>query len=255
MLFKGTEYIVLAIMVVLYALGGFAAPIGINRLLKSVLFLVTRPFIILTYFSYMETGGKDATLKPWFWVIWIFLDRPIQSLSWHWYIFIATRILVRTEGLITQLVFEHSLRIRLKAETSQDNAKTTLADTPALSTEQSEVTTPDNASEESANTGAQDQSRAEHTDEASQTSTVVASREASTASSQATATASSSSTAKGKGKETLQKTQMDEKKQESDGNLIGKINNLVTTDLGNITDGRDFLLLGEFRTLPEFDQP
>ncbi|PPQ97414.1 hypothetical protein CVT26_006798 [Gymnopilus dilepis] len=223
-----TEYIVLAIMVVLYALGGFAAPIGINRLL-----------------NYMETGGQDATLKPWFWVIWIFLDRPIQSLSWHWYIFIATRILVRTEGLITQLVFEHSLRIRLKAETSQDktDAKTTLADTPALSTEQSEVTTPDNASEEAANTGAQDQSRAEHTDEASQTSTVVASREASTASSQATATAPSSSTAKGKGKETLQKTQKDDKKQESDGNLIGKINNLVTTDLGNITDGRDFLLL------------
>jgi hypothetical protein len=26
-------------------------------------------------------------------------------------------------------------------------------------------------------------------------------------------------------------------------NLVGKINNLVTTDLGNITDGRDFLLV------------
>ena len=27
-------------------------------------------------------------------------------------------------------------------------------------------------------------------------------------------------------------------------NLLGRINNLVTTDLGNITDGRDFLFLG-----------
>lgn len=32
-------------------------------------------------------------------------------------------------------------------------------------------------------------------------------------------------------------------------NLIGKINNLVTTDLNNITEARDFLFLGECTTL------
>lgn len=30
----------------------------------------------------------------------------------------------------------------------------------------------------------------------------------------------------------------------SSGNLIGKINNLVTTDLSNLIDGRDFLFIG-----------
>jgi hypothetical protein len=33
-------------------------------------------------------------------------------------------------------------------------------------------------------------------------------------------------------------------KQTSADNLVGKINNLVTTDLGNLVDGRDFLFLG-----------
>ena len=36
----------------------------------------------------------------------------------------------------------------------------------------------------------------------------------------------------------------------SDGdNLVGKLNNLVTTDLSNITEGRDFLLISEFTKL------
>jgi hypothetical protein len=41
----------------------------------------------------------------------------------QWYLFIATRTLVRTEGLLTQLVFEHSLRIRLKAEASNEKTE------------------------------------------------------------------------------------------------------------------------------------
>ena len=39
----------------------------------------------------------------------------------QWYMFVVSRTVVRTEGLLTQLVFEHSLRIRLKAEVSNEN--------------------------------------------------------------------------------------------------------------------------------------
>ncbi len=62
--------------------------------------------------------------------------------------------------------------------------------------------------------------------------------------------ASTAATAKGKepakkGEEDKGKGK-DKAKEESagSGNLIGKINNLVTTDLANLIDGRDFLFIG-----------
>ncbi|KAF8876209.1 multidrug resistance-associated ABC transporter [Gymnopilus junonius] len=197
---------------------------------------------------YMETGGDDATVQLWFWIIWLFVGPMLQSLAWQWYIFIATRTLTRTEGLITQLVFEHSLRIRLKAETSEDaDAKPKDApSTPALPTPSgSSAATPDNASQKGTDADTGNRLRVENASEASQTSTAVTSREASAASSQATVTASPSSIlkGKGKGKDMPAEPKKEEKKKASDGNLVGKINNLVTTDLNNIVSGRDFLLV------------
>lgn len=86
------------------------------------------------------------------------------SLSQQWYIFINTRLLVHVEGVLTQLVFEHSLRIRMKAEPSDSTDKL--------------------------------------------------------------------SAAPGGGRPKA-------------NNLIGKINNLVTTDMASISDARDPLMLGE----------
>ncbi len=93
-----------------------------------------------------------------------------------------TRCLVRAEGIITQLVFEHALRIRAKAET----------DSPASSKCQSRdlIDVPEEASEDL----------------------------------QTPAEANLGQRSEGK-------------------NLIGRINNLVTTDLKNITDARGFVQL------------
>lgn len=82
------------------------------------------------------------------------------------------RALVRVEAILTQLVFEHSLRIRLKAETSGSGASS--KDEIASAASDLSQTTP--------------------------------------------------------------------KEAESD-NLIGKINNLVTIDIENITEARDFILI------------
>jgi hypothetical protein len=90
-----------------------------------------------------------------------------MSLGRQWYIFVATRMLVHTEGLLTQLIFEHSLRVRMKAEISDR---------------------PDKSASASASL------RHEH-------------------------------------------------RQPKADNLVGKINNLVTTDLVNAIDARDFLFL------------
>lgn len=50
------------------------------------------------------------------------------------------------------------------------------------------------------------------------------------------------------GEETLAESEADSKsqaKKADSGNLVGKMNNLVTTDLSNITEARDFLLLSQ----------
>jgi hypothetical protein len=92
----------------------------------------------------------------------------IISLGNQWYIFVATRMLVHTEGLLTQLIFEHSLRVRMKAEISDR------PDKPA-----------------SASTSLRHEHRRPKAD-----------------------------------------------------NLVGKINNLVTTDMANVIEARDFLYFG-----------
>lgn len=148
----------------------------------------------------------------------MFIGPSVNSLSFNFYIFAATRALVRAEALITELVFEHSLRIRLVAETSKENKPENDQDSPTV------VGTPETAS----------------VAESSQTAGGEADAEE-----ESSATAASD---KGKAKQspTLTSKAPPAKKDipsKKDTNLIGKINNLVTTDLGNITDARDFLML------------
>jgi hypothetical protein len=53
----------------------------------------------------------------------------------------------------------------------------------------------------------------------------------------------SPSTSKKKDKDYSSTPKSDTKPTKDKQNLIGKINNLVSTDLGNIVDGRDFLII------------
>ena len=147
----------------------------------------------------METGGADTSIQPWFWLFWLLVGPIIRNICFQWYIFIATRTLVRTEGLLTQLVFEHSLRIRLKAEASNEKIKAV-------------IRTQDSASV-TKGTSVDSQSN-------------------------------SNGPVKGKDSSTLKSdTKSATKNKKEAQNLIGKINNLVTTDLANIVSGRDFLLI------------
>ncbi|KAF9072745.1 P-loop containing nucleoside triphosphate hydrolase protein [Rhodocollybia butyracea] len=89
------EYIILILMSLLNITAEFASPVGINRLL-----------------NYIETGGQDAVVPLWFWISWLFFSPVIQSLAKEYYQFIANRMQVQAEALLTELIFEHSLRIR-----------------------------------------------------------------------------------------------------------------------------------------------
>ena len=174
------------------------------------------------FLSYLETGGADASIQPWFWLFWLFVGPIVRNLCYHWYLFISTRTLVRTEALLTQLVFEHSLRIRLKAEAS--NEKIEDDNLSVIGTQDGESFTE--------GTSVDSNSLTDET--ASQSS------QASTPDSQST----SNGPAKARGSSTLESdTKSVTKDKKEAQNLIGKINNLVTTDLGNIVEGRDFLTI------------
>lgn len=149
---------------------------------------------------------------------------------------IQTGMLVRVEAIVTQLVFEHSLRIRMKAETESSGS------TPSPSAAATEGTSTPADTASLANTSTvHDGSEANESDDGAPPSSTLS------ASSTPSSTIKGKPDAKPKGGD---KKEEDDEKFHKDGtakasNLIGKINNLVSTDLNNIVDGRDFLFLSE----------
>jgi hypothetical protein len=127
---------------------------------------------------------------------------------------------VRISAIVTQLVFEHALRIRVKAETSS-SPRTTPTVTPEA---RSETATPDNVSVAD-DIGPEIAGGSGEENRRSTTSLSI----------------------KGKQKEEFPASLASDDDNEDPGkanNLVGKLNNLVSTDLENIIEGRDFLLLG-----------
>jgi hypothetical protein len=87
-------------------------------------------------------------VKPWFWIIWLFIGPMVGPISFQPYIFMAvgflllyvfhaandnkkTRTLVRCDAIVIELVFEHALRIRVKAETAEKKSSSSDTSTPA----------------------------------------------------------------------------------------------------------------------------
>lgn len=174
--------------------------------------------------SYMETR-KEGGVRPWVWIILLLVGPISGSVAFQWYMYIAvsaanstllfrvhfsflflqTRCLVRTQCLIQQLVFEHSLQIRIKAETDETDLKPAELDTPSNVPPLDDVE--DDVVESTIST--EDQTLlADDTSSRKETSTPIPAPHHATA-----------------------------------DNLVGKINNLVTTDLGNIADACDFLVI------------
>ncbi|KAH7929355.1 P-loop containing nucleoside triphosphate hydrolase protein [Leucogyrophana mollusca] len=200
-----TEYMILALMISFYAVASVGSPIGINYLLL-----------------YLETNGEGAVVRPWVWIAWLFLGPTVGSLAIQWYTFLATRVLVRTEGTITQLVFEHALRIRMKAELPDDSRN---------SGEPATVSSPDTPSITQRRTAAQEgpdgsDDEMTHASSASDSSSPLR-----------------MATLKTKDTKSAREDDDNQMPKSSADNLVGKMNNLVTTDLTNIIEGRDFLFL------------
>jgi hypothetical protein len=119
---------------------------------------------------------------------------------------------IRATGMMSQLLFEHSLRIRMVAQVAGGSSgKTSGAITPAMETTGSIIEGEQTPTESSRKPGTSDEEESNstvHTAEASNAQTLVA----------------SASSTKGKDK-------VDEKSKDDSGssNLVGKINNLMST--------------------------
>ncbi|CEL51761.1 ATP-binding cassette transporter abc4 OS=Schizosaccharomyces pombe (strain 972 / ATCC 24843) GN=abc4 PE=3 SV=1 [Rhizoctonia solani AG-1 IB] len=205
------EYCIMAVMITIKAIMEFAGPVGIKYLLE--------------YLQKTQKGEDPGFIRPWFWILWLFLGPVVGSIAFQWYIFITTGSFVRTEGMITQLLFEHSLRIRMVAEAvGGSGGKTPKTATPgndSASIAGSERTAVESQSQPAEGTGEGESNSAGHTTEASNAQTLIA----------------STSSVKPQDKEESKAGDGEE------ANLTGKINNLMSTDLGNMIDGRDFLFI------------
>ncbi|KAI0291829.1 hypothetical protein BC826DRAFT_1105763 [Russula brevipes] len=198
------EYFQMAILIVVQVVATLMAPVGMNQLLR-----------------YLESHGEGAVVRPWVWIAYLFLGPAVRTIAFQCYIFIATGTLVRITAIVTQLVFEHALRIRVKAETSSSPRST-----PAVTPEtRSEATTPDNLSIVGDTTASETEG----------------------ASGDENVPPTTPSSIKGKQKDSPATPAPGDDSEDlgmsMSSNLVGKMNNLVSTDLENLVDGRDFLLI------------
>ena len=94
------EYMSVALMIILRAVTAFIAPFGMKKLL-----------------AYLESGGQDAIVRPWAWIALLCLGPFLNTLAMQWYTYNTTAVVMRGEAILTELVFRHALRVRMKAET------------------------------------------------------------------------------------------------------------------------------------------
>nr|GAT46155.1 ATP-binding cassette transporter [Mycena chlorophos] len=172
------EYALIILMLLVYVVCSFASPIGINRVL-----------------AYLENGADDSDIKPFVWILWLALGPLTGTVAMQVYYRLSMRILVQVEGTLTELIFEHALRVRVKSETESNTSasKDTASDDETLN--------PDAASDASSET------------------------------------AQGAPSTTSKDPKTLPSAPVNTSID------VGKISNLVTTDLGNITRMSDFLQL------------
>ncbi|KAF8310655.1 ATP-binding cassette transporter [Clavulina sp. PMI_390] len=186
------SWITLVVTAIIYCLKGFLAPIATYQLLH-----------------YVETGGQDARIKPWFWIVVLLCRSLLGDIAIHWYLYELTVIAVRTEGIITQLVFEHALRIRVKEDTESTRSQPASRATTRPITPVSDATA----------TGAPSVDVVE--DGSGSHDTLSAGEPVDVASSKPDA--SSADTAE----------------EAATSSLIGRINNLISSDLDNIVEARE----------------
>ncbi|KAJ7167899.1 P-loop containing nucleoside triphosphate hydrolase protein [Mycena filopes] len=193
------EYATIILMLLLYVICTFASPIGINRVL-----------------AYLENGRGDSSMRPFVWILWLAFGPLTGTTALQSYYRLSMRILVQVEGLLTELIFEHALRVRVKAHhDAADAAPAASSSSAAASDDETTL----NEGSETLNT--------EGSDAGSETTTAQGAPSTTSKDPKPRSGSGGSGSGSGSG------SSVD----------VGKISNLVTTDLKNVTNMSDFLML------------
>ncbi|KAF7372862.1 ATP-binding cassette transporter [Mycena sanguinolenta] len=188
------EYATIIVMLLLYVVCAFASPIGINRIL-----------------AYLE-GETPSDIRPIVWILWLALGPLTGTLALQAYYRLSMRILVQVEGLLTELIFEHALRVRVKAQKVDTDAD---ADATPTASGSSSTDGAGSADGIASIDGSEDGTTLNNTDSGTQSTKKAA--------------------------KTAPQKENDENAQTAIN--VGQISNLVTTDLRNVANMSDFLLL------------
>ncbi|KZV74802.1 P-loop containing nucleoside triphosphate hydrolase protein [Peniophora sp. CONT] len=96
------DYAVMAVMLTIRMLAMLLAPYALNGLLLSL----------------ASRDDNSSGTRPWFWITCIFLGPCIAVISQQWQILVSTTALSRAQAILTQLLFNHALRISVSSQAS-----------------------------------------------------------------------------------------------------------------------------------------
>ncbi|RPD53734.1 P-loop containing nucleoside triphosphate hydrolase protein [Lentinus tigrinus ALCF2SS1-7] len=74
--------------------------------------------------AYLEVGGPKSNAYPWAWALLLLVGPTAVTFCEEWNQWIISVVSARLEAVVTELLFEHSLRIRVKAESSVETETT-----------------------------------------------------------------------------------------------------------------------------------
>ncbi|KAG6888553.1 hypothetical protein C0995_007425 [Termitomyces sp. Mi166 len=157
------------------------------------------PYGLKKLLEYLESR-EEATVRPWVWIASLFVAPFAGTLVMQQYQMVLARATVHLEAILTQLILQHALRIRVVAEGKSEPVANTGTHTPVPS-----------ISGSSSSSGASSSQPETETE-----STAVASE----ADTKATPAAASTDAQK---------------------SLVGRMNNLITSDLQTITKASEFM--------------
>ncbi|KAH9915165.1 P-loop containing nucleoside triphosphate hydrolase protein [Epithele typhae] len=78
-----------------------------------------QPLALKHILSFVEDGVSDDNVRPWVWLIILFVGCLANPMFYQFYQYVSTQVVARTQAIITNRVFEHSLKLRAAHYTSR----------------------------------------------------------------------------------------------------------------------------------------
>jgi hypothetical protein len=84
-----TDYALMCLTLLVQAFSWFVRPFAIKELLRHCCLYISRPNTHIYYTRYIEMDGRDMSLRPFVWIILMFLGYIVEAMSMEWYTFVS----------------------------------------------------------------------------------------------------------------------------------------------------------------------